>query len=243
MLRIRLFFISIFLVLLFNLDQDVEGAKCKKSFGWVKCNPCGRGTRCLFCTWCTGYCIGKNHRTKRSTNEDADLIEVPYKNPFLEMFQDLDVLLRGLDALQRSDTITDLDVVHLYKETSNQTREDFFSNNSTEIDQLSKFSDAVYKELEGLIGNPTFRGRAIEKTVQTIDLVQQLPSSLKTEVESSSDILATKMIITTGSGEYDACHSCCCKLTIEIVSPQGSCKTNVLENLGQVILGIKGRPF
>ena len=34
MLRIRLFFISIFFVLLFNLDQDVEGAKCKKSFGW-----------------------------------------------------------------------------------------------------------------------------------------------------------------------------------------------------------------
>ena len=62
-------------------------------------------------------------------------------------------------------------------------------------------------------------------------------------MESSSDILATKMIITTGSGEYDACQSCCCKLTIEIVSPQGSCKTNVLENLGQIILGIKERPF
>ena len=69
-------------------EQKVEGAQCQKSFGWLKCNPCGRGTRCLYCNWCTGFCNNrpKNARPKR---EDDGLVEIPYKIPFLEMFEDI----------------------------------------------------------------------------------------------------------------------------------------------------------
>ena len=119
------------------------------------------------------------------------MVEIPYKIPFLEMFQDLDALLRG-------NSITDLDVLELYKMTSIATREDCIScSNATEIDELSNFSESVHNELKELIGNVEFKSRAIEKTVQTNVLVQKVPSSLKTKVEPASNILGRKGIYET----------------------------------------------
>ena len=86
-------YLILFILLLFFIpEQDVEGAQCRKSFGWLKCSPCGRGTRCLYCNWCTGFCNNrpKSKRRKRELENDLEneLVEVPYKLPFLEMFDD-----------------------------------------------------------------------------------------------------------------------------------------------------------
>ena len=49
--------------------------------------------------------------------------------------------------------------------TSVATREDCSRcNNSTEINQLSVSTEAIYKELEDSIGNVNFMNKAIEKT-------------------------------------------------------------------------------
>ena len=85
------------LLLFLHIQKPVvEGARCRSSFGFgsVRCRPCGRGTRCLFCTWCTGYCNNspKSSRKRREI-DDNGLVEVLYKIPFLEMFKDLDALI------------------------------------------------------------------------------------------------------------------------------------------------------
>ena len=121
---------------------------------------------------------------KRDTQEiEDDLVEAPYKIPILEMFNDIDALLKEGD-------ISELYVVHLYKEMSVVTREDCEScNNSPELNNLSIFTNETYMELESLVGTQLFKSKANEKTTETKILVQQLPESLKIEVEPTSNIL------------------------------------------------------
>ena len=47
-----------------------------------RCSPCGRGTRCMSCTWLVAFCNIKD------TNID-DLLPIPYKRPYIEMFEDI----------------------------------------------------------------------------------------------------------------------------------------------------------
>ena len=192
-------FRKLFILLLFFVpEQDVEGAQCKKSFGWLKCRPCGRGTRCLYCNWCTGLCNNPPKSTRRKRELESGFVEVQYKLPFLEMFDDLSFLLNSDPP-----GTTDLDVVEIYKMTSLATREDcILCNNSTEIDQLSSSTKTIYEELELLIGDPTFMTKAKTRTEETNSIVQNLPSSLKTLVEATSSIVVKKGILISGSGGH-----------------------------------------
>ena len=47
-----------------------------------RCSPCGTGTRCMSCTWLVAFCNIKD------TNID-DLLPIPYKKPYIEMFEDI----------------------------------------------------------------------------------------------------------------------------------------------------------
>ena len=163
----------------------VEGAKCKKSsFGRWTCSPCGKGSRCHYCTWCTGYCYNSHGQSGgKPVGVEYGSVEAPYKLPYLEMLNDLEVLLKG-------DGISDLDVVELYKITSVATREDCtICNNSPELNSLSIFTDKVHVELKKLIGTLQFKQKAIDKATETKNIVQNLPESLKIKVEPKSSIL------------------------------------------------------
>ena len=197
-------YFSLFLFLLLLLpDQDVEGAQCKKSFGWLKCSPCGRGSRCLYCNWCTGFCNNRPKSTRSKRELDNDFVEVPYKQPFLEMFDDFSFLLNS-----NPPGTTDLDVVEIYKMTSLATREDcLLCNNSTEIDQLSKSTKSIYEELEPLIGDDTFMTTAKTRTEETKSMIQNLPSSLIALVEASSSINVKKGILISGSGSVEVLNA------------------------------------
>ena len=178
-------FILLFLLIEINTNFGVDGAgaRCAKStIGWTYCNPCGEGTRCHSCNWCTGHCVNVHTQGKR-TKRDTGLVEAPYKIPFLEMFNDIEDLLKV-------DEISERFVVDLYKEASDVTREDCtVCNNSTELNNLSLFTDNVHVELEKLIGKELFKPTAIEKTAETKVIVQNLPESLKIRVEPTSNIL------------------------------------------------------
>ena len=198
-----------FLLLSFVTEKGVEGAQCQKSFGWLKCSPCGSGTRCIHCNWCTGFC---NNSPRRKRDVDDGLVEVPYKLPFLEMFDDLSTLLNLAQ-------LDDLDVIDIYKMTSIATRKDCEScNNSTEIDQLSTSTKTIYKELESLIGDSMFMTTAKTRTQETNTMIQNLPSSLKTLVEATSSIVVNKGIIITGSGGHPGDRSG----SVEILKADGT---------------------
>ena len=166
----------------------VEGARCERSIiGSTFCQPCGKGSRCHSCDWCTGYCFGAESRTRNDTEgkeqKEYGSVEAPYKNPFFEMFNDIHDLLTV-------DGIPDQYVVDLYKEASVVTREDCtICNNSPELNILSNFTEKVHEELKNIIGTVQFRPKAIEKTTETKNLVQNLPDSLKIKVEPNSSIL------------------------------------------------------
>ena len=168
------------MILLLSISPDfVEGAQCKKSsFGWWTCSPCGKGTRCNYCSWCTGYCVNRPTRKK-----SEDLVVAPYKLPFMEMFNDIEVLLNN-------DGLSETDVVALYKTISDVTREDCTTcNNNPELNELSIFTDEVHLTLKKLVGTLQFKLKAIERTSETKNIVQNLPESLKIEVEPTSSIL------------------------------------------------------
>ena len=178
-------FILLFLLIEINTNIVVDGAgaRCAKStIGWTYCNPCGEGTRCHSCNWCTGHCVNVQSQGKRR-KRDTGLVEAPYKIPFLEMFNDIEDLLKN-------DEISERFVVDLYKEASIVTREDCtVCNNSPELNNLSLFTYNVYVELEKLIGKELFKPTAIEKTAETKVIMQNLPESLKIRVEPTSNIL------------------------------------------------------
>ena len=171
-----------------SIDHVIDGARCRKSsVGWWTCRPCGKGSRCHYCSWCTGYCYngqaGRYPNGKYPVGVQYGSVEFEYKIPFLEMFDDINALLK-------EDGISDLDIVELYKMTSVATREDCtICNNSPELNNLSIFTDRVYKELAKLTGSHTFKQTAIKKTTETRNIVQNLPKSLKIKVEPNSSIL------------------------------------------------------
>ena len=43
--------------------------------------PCGSNTRCMFCTWLVAYCKVRGF--------DNDFVEIPYKQPYIEMYEDI----------------------------------------------------------------------------------------------------------------------------------------------------------
>ena len=134
--------IFIFLLLtslcLLHLPQEVEGAQCRKSFGHWNCSPCGKGTRCLYCSWCLGFC--RNAAKNREIEYGS--VEAPYKIPLLDLFGDLYTLIKG-------DLISQLEIVHLYDSISQATREDCtICNNQPDLDKLSLFTESVHKELQ-----------------------------------------------------------------------------------------------
>ena len=167
----------------------VDGARCRRSrLGWWPCSPCGRGTRCLYCTWCTGFCFNTRvHGRSAGPSMQYGTEEMPYKMPFMDMFKDIEVRVKGND-------MTDLDLVELFKVVSVVTREDCtICNNSPGLDKVSNYTASVYKELEEMIGNIHFKNVAMEKCSMTTNLISTLPESLKIHVDSDSDIMKSNL--------------------------------------------------
>ena len=99
------------------------------------------------------------------------------------MFNDVEVLLSN-------GGISDLDVVALYKIISDVTREDCtICNNNPGLNDLSIHAAKVRVELEVYVGTLQFKPKAIERTIETKNKVQNLPNSLKIKVEPTSSIL------------------------------------------------------
>ena len=174
-----------FLFFAMSTVHVVGGASCAKSLlGKTNCRHCGKGTRCVSCDFCIGYCVNMHTMGKRDTQDkEDDLVEASYKIPILEMLDDMDALFKEGD-------ISELYLVHLYKELSVVTREDCEScNNSPELNDLSIFTNETYLELESLVGTQDFKSTANNKTAKSKTLVQQLPESLKIEVEPTSNII------------------------------------------------------
>lgn len=166
-------------------NNIVEGVRCEKSvIGSTYCRPCGKGSRCNSCDWCTGYCFnGQTSTIGHDLGIEYGSVEAPYKDPLLEMFNDIGALLTV-------DGISDQYVVDLFKGASVVTKEDCaICNNSPELKSLSIFTEMVHKELQSLAGTIQFKSKAIEKTTETKDLVQNLPDDLKIKVEPNSSIL------------------------------------------------------
>ena len=136
-------------VFLFSKGQDANAAQCHKpSFHRWRCSPCGRGTRCIFCQWCLCYCFKGNHTTiKRSTDVNETLPEygneeTPYKKPLIEMFRDLETLIQ-------KEEISNIEIVELYKVTSEALSKDCeICDDVPEIEELRKVTKSIHEKLE-----------------------------------------------------------------------------------------------
>ena len=158
------------LVFLLSKAQEVNAAKCAKSrIGRWSCSPCGRGTRCSFCQWCLGYCYpqGKSERSLQRTNQTAyGEVEVPYRQPYIEMFEDLVQLINN-------DEISLIDVVELFKVTYFALKEDcILCSNNTEIAKLRDETKRIHQKLKYIVKSENI-------TLHDLDLETRLAGSSK----------------------------------------------------------------
>ena len=110
-------------------------------------------------------------------------VEASYKDPYLDMFNDLEALLNG-------DGISERDVVELYRSISDATREDCETcDNSPELNNLSIFAASVSGLLRKYVGMRLFKWEAMNKTAMAKTMVQNLPDSLTIKVDPESSIL------------------------------------------------------
>ena len=95
-----------------------------------------------------------------------------------------------MEDLIEADDISDFNVVEIFKIMSLITQEDCnICNNSTEIQEISIFTELVYTELKSFIGSILFKNTSLERTRETNVLFKKLPESIKTQVEYSSNIV------------------------------------------------------
>ena len=203
------------LFFLFSKREDVEAAQCHKSnFHRWRCAPCGTGTRCIFCHWCLCYCHHHKERIKRSITNDTKPItkppygenEVQYKIPLIELFQELETLLKN-------DEISNIEVVELYKATSSALSEDCkLCSNTTEIEELRKQTQSAHEKLTQimLFENITFPGSlrkkrspsfislesdkifkeaALEDTNEAIKMANKIPDTVMGMIDLNSTIV------------------------------------------------------
>ena len=223
-------FLSIFvIVFLLPKGQDVKAAQCQKSsmHRW-RCAPCGRGTRCIFCQWCLCYCYNKrkHNRSKRSTNTNGTLPDygnktVQYKKPFIELFNDLEILVEN-------DKISNIEIVELYKVTSEALSEDCeICNDIPEIEELRNVTRSIHERLEIIMisenittptpvsrkkrspsfvpldsaeGSKIFKDVVLNNTREALNVTNKIPESVKGMIDLNSTILLTTTTTTT---DYD----------------------------------------
>ena len=208
------------LVFLILKAQETKAAECCKStFARFSCSPCGRGTRCAFCNWCLGYCHNKKRiqqRTIQNGTEEED-VEVPYKQSFIEMFEDLKSLII-------EDEISNIDVVEFYKVTYFILREDCMScDYSKEMEELRDETISIHRSLKKLMKSETntfeesnrmvrtslvsreFKRIALQNTREVLITTDKIPKNLTAKVDSNSSVavsfLNTTATITT-KGKY-----------------------------------------
>ena len=95
-----------------------------------------------------------------------------------------------MEDLIEANDISDFNVVEIFKTMSLITQEDCdICNKSPEIQEISMFTELVYSELQSMIGNILFKNQSLERTSDTNILFEKLPESIKTRVESASNIV------------------------------------------------------
>ena len=198
------------LFFLFSQRQDVEAAQCHKSnFHRWRCAPCGRGTRCIFCHWCLCYCH-HHRRSKRSitnvTKPPYGEEEVQYKIPLIDLFQELKTLIQN-------DEISNIEVVELYKATSEALSEDCILCNTTqEIEELRNQTKSIHKKLTQIMlsenitvpgsarkkrspsfisleSDEIFKDVALEKTIEATQTAQRIPETVMGKIDYNSTIV------------------------------------------------------
>ena len=200
--------IAVILVFLFSIGQDVQAAQCHKSgiFRW-RCAPCGKGTRCIFCLWCSCYCW-KGRRKRSASNvtlPEYGNTTVQYKKPLIEMFEDLEKLIEN-------DQISIVEVVELYKVTSDALSEDCrICNDIPEIHELRNITISVHKKLENIMisenitspgstrkkRSPSFislesdkvKKIVLESTREALNATHKIPESVLGKIDLNSTII------------------------------------------------------
>ena len=174
--------------------------------------PLWPGDQMCYVSMVLGYCYNHVKNKKSSQNETSvsyGEAEVPYKQPYIELFGDLKKLLIY-------DEISHIDVVELYKVIHFALREDcILCNNNKEIEELRNQTKIIYKKLrfimksENITLNDTdifgrtfslsdkFMKAALKNTEKALKTTEKIPANLTAKVDYNSAIYISANITTT----------------------------------------------
>ena len=213
---VRCFLSVCIFVYFFLKGQDVKAAQCHQSsmFKW-SCNPCGDGTRCIYCQWCTCYCYGR--KDTKSTWENSTHTTVQYKIPIIEMLEDLENLIEN-------DKLSNIEIDQVFKSTTMALSEDCERcDDVPEIEALRNLTHSIHETLSDImmseenITTPAstrkkrspsfiplsseesqrFKKVALEKTREATKMADYIPESVVGMIEFDSTILKTTTTATT----------------------------------------------
>ena len=151
--------------------------------------------------YCIGFCSGSGTRNGNNAEEGStDLVEAPYKFPLQQM-------INGILNLLHLKMLKCEDVLLKFKEILDQLRTDCDTcDDSSELFALrDEVEDFVFGSLEKSCGciyeylrieecsvaipSQGWNQDAIERTTEIVNLVNDLPASLKMKVQANSTIL------------------------------------------------------
>ena len=129
-----------------------------------RCNPCGKGTRCHFCSWLVVYC-------RRDKPGDTEY-EIPYKLPYIEMWEDV---IAGINA----GNYTNDDLEKIFNSQKKALNKDckvcVDELDLKEIKRLSKKSLKVIKKSKN---NVKIRSKSLQNAQEILKFYQNLNYSI-----------------------------------------------------------------
>ena len=159
------------------------GSKCGNSFMGQRCSPCGRGTRCRFCTWCIVM-----HSSAAGRSATTNMVSLPYKQPFLNMFEDIQTRIAN-------DFYDNKEIIAIFGETSEALKEDYKNcGECSEVSSLSNYTSYALENLKDLEKQQpsSFKMSALSRSMEITRLLNEMPEDFVSFVEHSSELLIPK---------------------------------------------------
>ena len=130
-----------------------------------------------------------NPTNPATTTPSSDLVEVPYKEPFIQMFEDI------MAGLVRDDFTVE-NLVNFFMIASEVTEEDSNDCKSSEVREVADFTKTVYTKLQEMILNNSsykeIKEYSFYKSRHTKKLFDELPDEFICQVEGNSNIVTRR---------------------------------------------------
>ena len=154
-----------------------------------RCAPCGRRTRCFYCS----FCLTLGIHPANTDIQEKDLVKIPYQTTLIQMFEGIQSGIKSSAYSQKE--IVDLfsNVTAIINEDCNKCIKQYGKKcKCKKLKKVSRLTESSSKNLEDKMGagkqSRQFKKYATSRTKKTLKALHNLPDNLVSFVEKTSSI-------------------------------------------------------